>query len=621
MVVIEDVLQIHEGPGMGRVRTLLLLYLCHTCRALEITVPPSRVGIVGTDAVLPCTFKVDNYPISRQFLAIFWHFEENVIARYDSKTQWSTSRFTIDEQAVMQGNASLTIHNVTVTDKGKYKCMVIYSPNTQEKEIQLNILAVPVVRIQKKAVQRDVTNILQCSITNFFPNDMKVIWLKNGLVLSGSGTQDDKRNADKTFTRNSTINVIFLKEDGNPEITCQVENEYLQHPIHDSYIVQYGAAPKVNIKASRTPDGNDQIYMCEATNYFPEAMTMHWMLDGKRIDSPRQSNNEYFNKEICYRIHLDGNNLPSQISCEVQHETLYSPLMATQEVKVEHECKRSCHFGLFGVLLGLLVAVSLALWYFMKRVFQPFQVSHIHRMPTADNRVTMFCMASKWPKEMQVTWKILGKDGQNLMSDPTQARDEEEVLIKGSDYIVETDRSHSDKLHHAISTLSFTPVISKHKDMEVFCTFHCDRRNSEWRPVMGEIEKSAFKDGKEAKLLCRISGYFPNAVDMKWLRREAESQEWFDVSTSDKYKIPVMEATQQEDKTFTYTACLYLTVSAATDSGAELTCWVRHPSLKTPLERSSGELVVIGENEQLLNSSMYMFRIHSVYQVVMATYS
>ncbi|XP_066433992.1 uncharacterized protein [Eleutherodactylus coqui] len=115
-----------------------------------------------------------------------------------------------------------------------------------------------------------------------------------------------------------------------------------------------------------------------------------------------------------------------------------------------------------------------------------------------------------------------------------------------------------------------------------------------WRPVMGEIEKSAFKDGKEAKLLCRISGYFPDALDVKWLRRDAEGQEWFDVSADDKYKIPVMEATQQEDKTFTYTACLYLTVSAATDSGAEFICRVKHPSLRTPLERSSGELGVIG---------------------------
>ncbi|XP_066433993.1 uncharacterized protein [Eleutherodactylus coqui] len=146
-------------------------------------------------------------------------------------------------------------------------------------------------------------------------------------------------------------------------------------------------------------------------------------------------------------------------------------------------------------------------------------------MPTADNRVTLFCMASKLPKDMQVTWKILGKDGENIISDPTQARDEEAALIKGSDYIVDTDRSHSDKLHHTISTLSFTPVISKHKDMEVFCMFHCDRRSEERslkcsftleKPeVSGPIQMSL---GDDRDVLCSVSlrNFYPKDMQIKW---------------------------------------------------------------------------------------------------------
>ncbi|XP_044160906.1 uncharacterized protein LOC122945781 [Bufo gargarizans] len=710
--------RINEGAAMGRARALLLLFLCHTCSGLEIAVPPSKVGIVHTDVLLPCTFKVEKYPINPQFLAVFWHFGEKEIARYDSKTKESTSRFTIDGQSVKQGNASLTIHNVAVSDKGTYKCTVIYTPSNQEKNIELNILAIPVVKIHKKAILRGGISLLQCSITNLFPKDMKVIWLKNGQTISELVTQDDETNPDETLTRNSSVNVTFLEEQGNPKITCQVEHEYLQDPIKDFYIVQYGAAPIVSITASRTPDGNDQIYMCEATNYSPEEVTMHWLLDGKRINSYRQSNSGYFSKEIYHWIPLQGDKRPSQISCEVEHETLNSPIKMTEEVKVEHDCKRSCHFGLIGVLAGLLVTALPGLWYFMKRDSQRFQVSHIHRVETADNKVTIYCMASNCPEDVQVTWRITENDGGKIIiSDIKQENDEEAALVTGSDYYnVETDRSYEDKLHNVVSSLSFTPVVSKHKEMAFSCTFQCNGRSQEksqrfsfifkrpessdpvqmslgdngdvlcsvslqnffpkdiriqwshglghfqnvetsdekftknkdftfnvrsecripghvlkdqgyrvraiwshkaeskekeasitdfaWRPVMGEIEKPTFTDGKEAKLLCRVSGYFPDALDVKWLRRDADNQEFYVVSASDKYKIPVMEATLQEDKTFTYTACLILSVSAATDHGSEFICRVRHPSVTGPLEKTTGEISVIGiraVNVTLLN--------------------
>ncbi|XP_056389389.1 uncharacterized protein LOC130283841 [Hyla sarda] len=696
---------------MRTIIVALLVVVIHMAEgsALEVTVSPSQVGIVHSDVILSCTFKVDKPPINPQFLATFWHFGEKEIARHDSKATWSAPEYTMNEQTITQGDASLTIRNVTVSHQGAYKCTVVYSPNSQVQEIQLDILAVPEVQIQKKAILSGVTSLLQCSVTNFFPKDMKVTWLKNGQTLSGLAAQDDRTNVDNTFTRISSVNVTFLEEQGKPKITCQVEHKYLQEPIKDFYIVQYGAAPTVNMKASKTTDGNDQIYMCEATNYFPKEVTMDWLLDGKRIDSTLSNNNGYFNKEIFYRIQNEGNNPPSQISCEVQHETLNSPVTTTKEVKVERACKRSCHFGIIGVLIALLISALPALWYYMKRESQKFLVSHIHSLES-EEKVAVYCMASNCPEDVRVTWTITENGTDIEISENKLEKDEEAGLLNNQvsqDYTVETDRSQSDKLHHAISTLTFTPAEMKHKEIKVSCTFLCNgtsqqkhllwkfteiRRpevpdpmqlslgdngdvvcsvslqnffpkdvkikwshglgqfqdaetlketftknsacsfnvrsecrvpgnllkdqgyriratwslgnetgqqeasitDSGWRPVMGEIEKPTFMDGKEAKLLCRVSGYFPDVLDVKWLRRDAGSQEDYVVSDSDKYKIPIVEATQQEDKTFTCTACLNLSVSAATDFGAEFICRVRHPSIPTHVEKSTGAIRVIG---------------------------
>ncbi|XP_073504783.1 uncharacterized protein [Phyllobates terribilis] len=600
---------INEGTAMGQTITLLLLFLGHTCCALEITVPSSQVGIDQTDVLLPCTFKVETFPLQLQYLSIFWHFGENKIARYDSKTKGSTSRFVIDEQKVKQGDASLTIQNVTISLQGTYTCTVIYILDSEAKSLQLRILA----------------------------------------------------------------------------------------------------APTVSLKAASTPDGKDGIYVCEATKFFPEEVTMRWLLDGKRIDSSKQSN-RYFHKEIYHQIQNKENNPPSQISCEVQHEALKSPIKMTEEVKLERDCNRRWHFVIIGVLVVLLVTSLPGLWYFMKRDSQRFQVGHIHRLRT-EEKVNFYCTASNCPQDVRVTWKIQENNGEMiLISANNQERDEEAALKVRSDYTVETELSQEDKLHHAISALSFTPVVSKHKEIEVSCRFFCNRRSlekrlkwsfnfkkvelsvsgqmslgdngdvlcsvslqnfypkdielkwshglgpfqevetfqetftknndftfnvrsvcrvpgrlfkdqgyrvraawchgtetgqqevsitdSDWRPVMGEIEKPDFIDGKEAKLLCRVSGYYPDVLDVRWLRRDAESQEFQILSANDKYKIPVMEATQQEDKTFTYTAGLMVSVSAATDYGAEFICRVRHPSLKTPLEKRTGEIRVMEIREE-----------------------
>ncbi|XP_063286846.1 uncharacterized protein LOC134572013 [Pelobates fuscus] len=115
-----------------------------------------------------------------------------------------------------------------------------------------------------------------------------------------------------------------------------------------------------------------------------------------------------------------------------------------------------------------------------------------------------------------------------------------------------------------------------------------------WRPQIGDIIIPDLLHSAEAKLQCTISGYFPDNLDVKWFRREPGKQELYLVSPSEKYKLPVMDVTRQEDRTYTCTASLIVTVSARTDQGAEFVYQVGHPSVERPLERRTGELSVKG---------------------------
>ncbi|XP_073492207.1 uncharacterized protein [Aquarana catesbeiana] len=111
---------------------------------------------------------------------------------------------------------------------------------------------------------------------------------------------------------------------------------------------------------------------------------------------------------------------------------------------------------------------------------------------------------------------------------------------------------------------------------------------------MDDIEVPSLVHNREAKLQCVIRGYFPYNLEVRWLRREAGKPELYELSTSDRYKIPVLEIIQGSDKTYTCTASIIVSVLLKTEHKSEFICRVAHPILETPLEKRTGELTVTG---------------------------
>ncbi|XP_063306041.1 uncharacterized protein LOC134604141 [Pelobates fuscus] len=113
-------------------------------------------------------------------------------------------------------------------------------------------------------------------------------------------------------------------------------------------------------------------------------------------------------------------------------------------------------------------------------------------------------------------------------------------------------------------------------------------------PKMGDIIIPRLVNGTEATLQCKISGYFPDKLEVMWLKVEPLMNKQVFVSPGEKYKIPVMEVTREEDQTYTCTANLIVSVSVAEDEYTEYICQVEHPSLDRPLEKRTGKLCVTG---------------------------
>uniref|UniRef100_A0A8C5PNR9 Ig-like domain-containing protein n=1 Tax=Leptobrachium leishanense TaxID=445787 RepID=A0A8C5PNR9_9ANUR len=696
---------------------LLFLALQQTGSGLEVTVPQSpQAASIGSNVHLPCTFRAKDYPVNPVFLAVVWKFGDKELYRYDNKGIRSNSKASIDTQAALKGDVSLSLPNVTLSDEGTYKCIVIYSPEMGQKTINLRLQATPFVKMTKKALLKNQKNRLVCSATDFYPRAITMTWLWNGQVLLTSDMEKPQENSDGTYSVNSSVILNPTKTQEDQLIECQVEHESLGKPITDGYTVIYGEPPTVQIYSTEIPGRREKVVICEATEFYPEAITVNWKLKGKLAENLGRKTGGTFTKRIYSHVHPSPDNEPEDFSCEVQHETLLIPITQTHQVRYFGDQDKFYHLGVaaaLGMLLTLSgIGVLLGIFVFKKKYFQRFIVSPIYGPETSNDndKVTFYCVAFNCPIATRVMWCVKESGEDTFKSSEPWSKDEEERLL-GCGYTIRTDQFEDKGLHKVITALNFTPSVSIHINTTIVCRFTSDgktkaekikwkfplskpqvsgekpialslgdsgdvicstnlkdfnpkdivitwscgaghyqdletinvkiTKNSQqtydaksvcripgnrfndpgfkvrvtwrhlsmeeaerkeasaadlpWRPQMSDISvPRLLLHGEEAKLQCTISGYFPGDLKVNWLRREAGKPDLFPVSPSDKYKLPVMDVTRQEDQTFTCTASLIYSVSRKTDHGSEFICQVGHPSLESPLEKRTGELDVEG---------------------------
>ncbi|PIO14519.1 hypothetical protein AB205_0048640, partial [Aquarana catesbeiana] len=108
------------------------------------------------------------------------------------------------------------------------------------------------------------------------------------------------------------------------------------------------------------------------------------------------------------------------------------------------------------------------------------------------------------------------------------------------------------------------------------------------RPEVGMIRIPKLFVNKHTQLQCTISQFYPDDLTVNWLMKDKGTRE-FPITNSARYKMPDSRSQLQPDKTFTHTALLEFT-PLLEDVGSEVICRVSHPSLKEPIEKTTGPL-------------------------------
>ncbi|XP_042368692.1 butyrophilin subfamily 1 member A1-like [Plectropomus leopardus] len=187
------------------------------------------VAKVGGDITLPCHVKPatdvfdEMMEWSRSELKPrFVHVRrsgEDLLANQNPSYQGRTS---VSVDRLKQGDASLTLSKVKLSDEGKYRCFI---PRLNaESSVQLVVCAVSSPVISSAGIDEATRGlVLQCESAGWYP-EPEVLWLDGeGHVLS-AGPTETVRGPDDLYTVSSRVTVD--KRHSN-SFTCRVQQNHI----------------------------------------------------------------------------------------------------------------------------------------------------------------------------------------------------------------------------------------------------------------------------------------------------------------------------------------------------------------------------------------------------------
>nr|XP_058150447.1 CD276 antigen isoform X1 [Dasypus novemcinctus]XP_058150448.1 CD276 antigen isoform X1 [Dasypus novemcinctus]XP_058150449.1 CD276 antigen isoform X1 [Dasypus novemcinctus] len=229
------------GVGVRAASALGVLWLCLT-GAVEVQVPEDPVvALVGTDAILRCSFS-PKLGFSLAQLNLIWQLtdtKERVHSFTEGRDQGSAyaNRTALFPDLLAQGNMSLRLQRVRVADEGSFTCFVSI-PDIGSAAVSLQVAAPYTKPSMTLAPSKDLrpgdTVIITCSSYRGYP-EAEVFWRDGqGALLTGNVTTRQVANEQGLFDVHSDLRVVL---GANGIYSCLVRNPVLQQDAHGSVTI------------------------------------------------------------------------------------------------------------------------------------------------------------------------------------------------------------------------------------------------------------------------------------------------------------------------------------------------------------------------------------------------
>uniref|UniRef100_A0A8C5PRE8 Ig-like domain-containing protein n=1 Tax=Leptobrachium leishanense TaxID=445787 RepID=A0A8C5PRE8_9ANUR len=600
---------------MAFLRFQLLALLCLT-GALEVFVRSPQKAQVGSDVLLQCTFSVTSPPVDPKFLAILWRYKDDIILRYDTKGLAHHPRVSFNGREAKTGNASISVANISLRDGGIYKCTVIYSPQTKNEEIALEILVPPVIRIPNKVATKGEHKTLLCSATGFHPSIINITWMRDGdKVLTDSQLGKTQRNDDGSYSVNSTVTIMPDSNHKNQSFTCRVHHDALHDPLEESFQLVYKDAK-----------WNRIIVICGAVILVMIGVIL-FIFISRKLKNLRKAPGRFKLNDIKWPEKLvDGEEIilycigsncaeNTQVTWLEQRGSDEPEIIRPSSGQVEEEealldrsyeiCDNREGFRSYSSRLRFIFSLEKHKGVkFICRftsdnetLEKHFHCKPVYAKPSLVDRVkTSLCVSGEilyslrldglYPRDIQILWTCVTGERQEIISSEEQLVEYSPLTFSVCSEARITEKVFTDPTCKVRVTWEHGSMDQpQSREMSILDP------DFRWTPVVEAIQTPRLFHGSPIDLECKISEYFPDALTVNWLIIKDGSEE----ETSLPENMFHMKSKRESDLTYSCSTILTDLPSLETHQGVEYICRVQHPSMKTHIETRTGKLRVMAK--------------------------
>ncbi|TMS02411.1 Butyrophilin subfamily 1 member A1 [Larimichthys crocea] len=306
--------------------TVVFLAVMHSCRGRHLVIGPPEpvVALVGEDVILPChlnpamnafemTVEWARPDLNPRFVFV-WRDGVELKSKNHHLYEGRTSLFT-DE--LKNGNISMILSKVRLSDEGEYKCFV---PDVGESKVQLVVGAVssPVVTINSSEL------VLQCEAKGWYP-EPEVFWLDAEGNLLSAGPTETVRGPDDLYTVSRRLTV-----EKSDNFTCRVQQKNIKQTKETHFYVPDGFFVVPSTSSQHVVIGS--VIGCAALMVVLAAVFVLWKRNQRKSKNKMMSPEDGAEQTEKHKtITSKSENTEVQIEMEEEGESV--PLMAAREEK------------------------------------------------------------------------------------------------------------------------------------------------------------------------------------------------------------------------------------------------------------------------------------------------
>ncbi|CAI9546048.1 unnamed protein product, partial [Staurois parvus] len=204
----------------------------------------------GEDVTIPCLLSGVPIPLNLEKISVVWTLrlqngtEREVYGFHSYRHKSSRIGSHMNDKDLQQGNASLSIPNIQITDEGDYRCFVIFTPDAGSATSTLHVSVKPQTALSHdRQIEDGIKGSVHCEVNNFYPEAVKIRWVKYSKSNSRNSSWDKDvsfttplGNSDGTF---NVTSVLTVEPSTGPQpgdvLFCIVSHRSLEEEISLSF--------------------------------------------------------------------------------------------------------------------------------------------------------------------------------------------------------------------------------------------------------------------------------------------------------------------------------------------------------------------------------------------------